>query len=582
MRIADSPLARLYRISPADRPKLRIGLLLDTPRLLACMARVVDDIRLSNFAELCLIVYNGSASKPAEPQRPRSIAARLARLVRNKSARRQLLYYRYTLWDQAHAGITDDPLALCDYSTVLAGVPSMTVEPITHKFTHRFPDDAVAAIRSHEPDVLLRFGFNIIRGDILKAARYGVWSFHHGDNEYYRGGAPHFWELVERHPHTGVILQVLTEELDGGVVLAKGLFATEHGLSVAKNRYGPYWGTTHFVIQKLYELHRHGWDFVRSRMLPEAPYRGRRKLYRMPDNWEMTKWLSRELAGKVTTAVLHPLQSRTRLHWRIGIRLSKTPLFEEGTGALASFRWCEAPAGRSYADPILFEREGRRWIFVEDYEYGRKQACISVGEISEKGDVGVLTPCLTRPYHLSYPLVFSHEGEIFMLPETGSHGCVELYRAKRFPSEWTLEKVLLPLRAVDTTPLYHGGQWWFFTTITEPPGCSAFGQLFSAKTLTGDWVLHPASPISFSAADARSAGPILRLGGRLLRPTQSACPTYGASFSVHEITQLDGERYEQKTIATIDPAGLLQLKGTHTYTRAGDMEAIDGCWAVKK
>jgi hypothetical protein len=42
-----------------------------------------------------------------------------------------------------------------------------------------------------------------------------VWSYHHGDNEFYRGGPPHFWELYEKAPLSGVILQVLTEELDG-------------------------------------------------------------------------------------------------------------------------------------------------------------------------------------------------------------------------------------------------------------------------------------------------------------------------------------------------------------------------------
>lgn len=56
--------------------------------------------------------------------------------------------------------------------------------------------------------------------------RYGVWSFHHDDKMRYRGGPPAFWEIYRRDPHTGVVLQRLTERLDGGVVLRKRAFDT--------------------------------------------------------------------------------------------------------------------------------------------------------------------------------------------------------------------------------------------------------------------------------------------------------------------------------------------------------------------
>ena len=75
----------------------------------------------------------------------------------------------------------------------------------------------------------MRFGFNIIRGDILQTARFGVWSFHHDDEQKYRGGPPCFWEIVDGDPVTGVILQRLIDKLDGGIVLKKGYFPTHFG-----------------------------------------------------------------------------------------------------------------------------------------------------------------------------------------------------------------------------------------------------------------------------------------------------------------------------------------------------------------
>jgi len=42
----------------------------------------------------------------------------------------------------------------------------------------------------------------------------------------YRGGPSAFWEIHRGDPHTGVILQRLTQRLDGGVVLRKRVFDT--------------------------------------------------------------------------------------------------------------------------------------------------------------------------------------------------------------------------------------------------------------------------------------------------------------------------------------------------------------------
>src|SRR6185312_10383200 len=84
----------------------------------------------------------------------------------------------------------------------------------------------VDAIRAYDLDVILRFGFGILRGEILTTPRYGVWSFHHGDELRYRGGPPCFWEIYRGDPVTGAILQRLTEKLDAGIVLRKGYLRT--------------------------------------------------------------------------------------------------------------------------------------------------------------------------------------------------------------------------------------------------------------------------------------------------------------------------------------------------------------------
>lgn len=90
--------------------------------------------------------------------------------------------------------------------------------------------------------LIIRFGFRIIRGEVLHTARHGVWSFHHGDNREYRGAPPYFWELYERNPVAGSILQKLTEKLDGGKVLSRSWSSTDlHSLYLTRN--AVYWKT---------------------------------------------------------------------------------------------------------------------------------------------------------------------------------------------------------------------------------------------------------------------------------------------------------------------------------------------------
>ncbi len=68
-------------------------------------------------------------------------------------------------------------------------------------------------------DVAVRFGFGLLRGDILRAPEFGVLSFHPADIRLYRGlGVPQAW--IDGRETMGVTLQRLNEEIDGGEIVA--------------------------------------------------------------------------------------------------------------------------------------------------------------------------------------------------------------------------------------------------------------------------------------------------------------------------------------------------------------------------
>ena len=309
-------LESFYLRSASGRPPLRIGLMLDSFILPAWIVSIVDHILESNFTTLELIVLNGlEQNRPAGKRPP--LPVRAWRILSTPKRRSKLLYNAYTKWDEKKYRRPENPLMTEDCSDRLEGIPQIVVQPQVKGFTHRFDPADVEAIRSSELDVIFRFGFNIIRGDILTAAKYGVWSFHHGDNDWYRGGPPHFWEIVERHPVSGVLLQVLSDELDAGLVLCKANVATSPSVSVTLNRVKPYWVGSLFAIRKLYELHQYGWDYLVAHAVPNRPAPGRDRIYRAPNNGQMVSFLAPEIAKRTINKILNP---QPVMHWKMALR----------------------------------------------------------------------------------------------------------------------------------------------------------------------------------------------------------------------------------------------------------------------
>lgn len=571
----------LYLTSASNAPKLRIGLLIDSQELPAVFAAMVDDIRRSSFAEIALVVRNAQVVEP--PSRRPSLLARAFKFLRTPSLRHAIAYAVYVRLDERRSyDAALDPVRLVDCSERFRGIPELSVMPLVSGHVQRFPADALAAVKAANLDVLVRFGFNILKGDILTAARYGIWSFHHGDNDLYRGAPPYFWEMAEDRPRSGAILQILGEKLDAGLVLAKGQYANESNVSLVRNRIGPYWGSAYFLIWKLKQLHEEGFESLKAQALPAAPYQGRREIYKKPRNREIVGWLGRAVRRKLINR-----RRRRILHWQTAVRRSTdVAAIRPGSGALdlSGFTFIKAPKGHFYADPMLFAHEGRTYLFVEDYDYVAKRGDLAVMDITD-GVPAQADICLSTGAHLSYPFVFVHEGEIYMIPESMEAEEVALYRAETFPHRWVKEKVLFKGSIVDTTVWLKDGVWYFFATFIVPGTEATSLHLFTAESLMGEWRHHPASPLSNDVRDARAAGRLVEQGGTLYRPAQDCSGTYGRAIRFHRIDTLTPDAYAETLVMEVGPDAVPPFEGQpcegiHTYDRAGGFEAIDAKFSL--
>jgi hypothetical protein len=547
---------------------LRIGIMLDSYVSSAWVAKIVEDIQGSDFARIELVVLN----TPPLQQRPL-----LGKRLRNHW--KLTLFHRYEQWDYKRNKAANDAKATTDLAPLLSDVPCITVHPLRKGFTDRIPDDELEAISGHNLDVLFRFGFRIIRGGILSAARHGVWSFHHDDNLEYRGGPPLFWEIYEQNPVSGTILQVLTDSLDGGHVIYRGHSSTDLS-SLYRSRNPIYWKTAEYAMRRLRDLDTRGMGFLESLTTyrEQQPYT--RGIYRTPDARQMAVFLARRSLRSIQARISSRLHGSSP-QWFLAIR-RRTPdhRFDDASG----YQLLLPPKDRFYADPCLFERDGKTFLFFEDLRYSEGRALLSCCELSPEGQPGPPFEVLRRPYHLSYPFLFEENGEIYMIPETKENRTVELYRATSFPAEWTLEAVLLSgIHAVDATIHKADGKYWMFVGLSNGrfSNCDELAIFFS-DALTGPWVPHPANPVVSDVRRARPAGALFRdEDGRLLRPSQDCAKAYGYAIVFSEVLTLTETEYEERPIARLNPDWVKGNQGTHTYTRTGQFEVIDGNFAAK-
>jgi hypothetical protein len=243
---------------------------------------------------------------------------------------------------------------------------------------------------------------------------------------------------------------------------------------------------------------------------------------------------------------------------------------------------------RYWGDPFVLQRAANYFVFVEEkiYETGRGRiACLTLD-----GDGRLLSHqvVLERDYHLSYPFVFEHQGETFMIPETARNGTVELYRCLEFPGRWELVKTLMTgLYAVDATLLAHDGKHWLFANV-KGAGASSLDALhlfWADSPFAEEWIPHPHNPVVKNIGSARPAGRIFVENGRLIRPSQDSSRRYGYSLKFNHITKLTAEDYEETVERTFEPPPSGGISGprrpggrilaTHTFNQAGDLTVID-------
>jgi hypothetical protein len=413
-------------------------------------------------------------------------------------------------------------------------------------------------------DFLLRFGFNIIRGEILKTARFGVWSFHHDDETIIRGGPPGFWEVYNKMEANGVILQQLTDSLDKGIILKKIQLP---------------------VIRHSYKAHLNS-IYNNSTMLPVLVSRGiqygnfdaepsvsEAVVFHPPGNMKMLFFFAKMAYRRL---FFHLNDIFRQEDWNIGlIKTSLINFVSSPEEHLKQVKWFSKIKNSCYlADPFLIDYKGDTLLFAEKFDYKKGKGHLVKAKASE--NFSVFKPVHSEKHHFSFPFLFNWNEKLYCLPECFESEGVQLYSYNIVSEQLVHEKCILDgFRAVDPVLFEHEKRWWLLFTTKDLPSVNLYA--FYASSPFGPFEAHSQNPIKTDIRAARNAGSPFIFNNILVRPSQDCSGHYGKATYLNEIITLTPDRFEEEIFQKIHPEKNSHFRfGLHTLNGTDKFAVIDG------
>jgi len=513
--------------------KLRIGVILPDEMVPAWVRSMMEEVRDSPHADVIALAFAEEANGENRlTNKPFNTLIKLDQKLFNPSP---------------------DPWELSDIRQVIHNT-QLLGESIYER---------ISRLKAMRLDVLLNLSLGNMPKSMLDVARFGVWSLRCNDVRVTATSEIGWLEILNRILVMHCDIEI---EREGTPQRVAGSVIASNLSSISLNQKSFFWRASRVVPRALRQLHTTGgqefFDHTESASLAQQAS--------LPSSKQLTALIQKQVLQIFENKIVHRIMPQ---RWAL--------LAGKGTdGEL--FNWDRLnlmvpPRGAFWADPFILNKQGKSYLFFEEYLYQTRLGRILCAVMDENGEIGKPQVALERPYHLSYPFIFEHRGEIYMIPETAQNRAIEVYRCTSFPEKWDFHKTLMPdVQAVDTTLFEHSMRWWMFVNIAHAGG-STWDELhifYADDPLSTDWARHPLNPAISDVRTARPAGRIFRRDGGLIRPSQDSSLRYGYALNFNRITKLTPHEYEEELLERVEPKNENHL-AVHTYNASDSLIVSD-------
>ena len=249
----------------------------------------------------------------------------------------------------------------------------------------------------------------------------------------------------------------------------------------------------------------------------------------------------------------------------------------------SSYKVIQATDRWWYADPLLFTDKESVYCFMEAYDRKKDIGRIAVSEYKNGGFTDPLV-ILEENFHLSFPFVFSKNGNVYMIPETSSIGEIRIYKAENSLYNWKLVKTIDCEGAVDTCLWNYDDKDYLITSIIGEPAVYTKEKILVLDDLFNVYECNNIFDDVMEGYGARNGGRIIELEGQCYLPKQVSLPPdkygiyldgYVLSNSENGIVRTKTAKIETNVIQIDNYPINYQKLGVHTYDYKSGVEVVD-------
>lgn len=217
-----------------------------------------------------------------------------------------------------------------------------------------------------------------------------------------------------------------------------------------------------------------------------------------------------------------------------------------------------------FADPFILSATDKIIdLLVEEFDSNVNRGRIAHIKVDKsKKKIIECNIILDLDTHLSFPVIYYIDGNIYVHPENSASGCSKIYRYDQ-----NINKLVDPITVCDA-PLVDAiirktDSGYILYATKTPNTCGRVLDIYESKDFFGKYVLS--GHTEFDRKEARMAGYFIETTHGLIRPSQDCNFNYGEATLFYK---------DHKVISELRPKRT-KYEGTHTFNTYGGIFIID-------
>ena len=244
--------------------------------------------------------------------------------------------------------------------------------------------------------------------------------------------------------------------------------------------------------------------------------------------------------------------------------------------SLKTIQWMKHPyKDRWFADPFIYQvTENEIVVFVEECPIENPKGILCELVLDRKNKrLKQRYVLLELDTHLSYPAIIREGDKVYVYPENGASGKLDIYEYDEAHHCLTNPVCILEKAVADATIMKKDGR--YILIATHNPETQKNAYLYESQSLFGPFCQISKDAFQPLISCARPGGNWIQIGDDVYRPAQNCEIRYGASLNIMSCKFIGREVSEKKAFA-INPINKRYNLGIHTLNFHQDICVVDG------